>query len=220
MEEVSTDIPSRLRFFWTTYKPAIILGTVSIILILLSITILIKSVQTATPITFSTEGEASVAGAMRGSEVAVDVAGGVLHPGVYRLPSGSRVEDAIRAAGGLSAEADSDRLAKLVNRAAKLSDGAKLYIPKVGDTVTGSRPVNDGSSSTGGFETSSSVATGSLPVSINAASQSELEALSGVGPATARKIIDGRPYRGLEELVTKKAMGQSLFGKLKDQLTL
>lgn len=207
------ELPTKLARVWKAYRVPIILGGVSIFFIVVSLTILIKSVQTSTPITFSSENEATVAGAMRGGDIVVDIAGAVIKPGVYSLPPGSRVEDAISAAGGISKDADEDRLAKVVNRAAKLSDGAKLYIPKVGDTqtspniMTGSRPVNDS-------------LTSHNSISINAASQSDLEVLPGIGPVTAKKIIDGRPYTSLEELVAKKAMGQALFEKLKNQLTL
>lgn len=198
---------------WKQYRVPIVLGSVSTLFIIVSITILIKSTQTSTPIQFSSDKVATVAGTTSGIEVAVDVSGGVIKPGVYTLPSGSRVEDAIRVAGGLSAEVDRDRLEKSVNRAAKLSDGAKIYIPKVGDTqtspniLTGSRPVSDS-------------LTSHNSVSINTASQSDLEALSGIGPVIAKKIINGRPFASLEELVAKKAMGQALFDKLKAQLTL
>lgn len=191
---------------WKNYRMPIILGLASIFIIIFSVTLLIKSFQSTTPITFSSD-EASVAGVMRSGEVVVDVSGGVINPGIYSLPPGSRVEDAIAAAGGLSKDVDEDRLAKLVNRAAKLSDGAKLYIPKKSDETSHniSDPSNPSSPSS---------------VSVNAASQSELEALPGIGPATAKKIISGRPYTSLEELVTKKAMGQALFDKLKSLLTL
>lgn len=197
----SSDLPEKLAQFWKTYRVPIVVGAVSIFFIILSITLLLKSLQTTTPITFSSD-EASVAGVMRGNEIVVDIAGAVVSPGVYRLPVGSRVEDAITAAGGLSDDVDADRLAQAVNRAAKLSDGAKLYIPKLGDTVAGWNPASVGT------------------VSVNAASESELEALPGIGPATAKKIIAGRPYTDLIELVAKKAMGQALFEKLKDTLTL
>lgn len=194
---------------WKAYRIPIILGSASILFIIVSLTILLKSIQTSTPITFSSD-EATVAGVMRSGEVVVDIAGAVVKPGVYSLPAGSRVEDAITAAGGLSAEADGDRLAKVVNRAAKLSDGAKLYISKKSDET--SHNLNSPN-----FPNSPN-----LPnlVSINAASQSDLEALTGIGPATAKKIIGGRPYTSLEELVSKKAMGQALFEKLKGHLTL
>ncbi len=198
------DLKTKLAQFWKTYRVPIILGLVSIFFIIASLTILIKSIQTSTPITFSSD-EASVAGIMRGSEVVVDVSGAVEKPGVYSLPTGSRVEDAIAAAGGLSKEVDDERLAKVVNRAARLSDGAKIYIPTRNDSST-SHNISDPS-----YPSS---------VSVNVASQSELEALSGIGPATAKKIISGRPYTSLEELVAKKAMGQALFDKIKNQLTL
>lgn len=205
----SSDLPTKLARFWKMYRVPIVLGLSSILFIVVSFTILIKSIQTSTPITFSSD-QASVAGVMRGSDIIVDIAGAVAAPGVYHLPAESRVEDAIAAAGGLSDDADGDRLAKAVNRAAILSDGAKLYIPKKSDTASPN------------FNTPHFPNSPNLPnlISVNAASQSDLEALTGVGPATAKKIIDGRPYTSLQELIAKKAMGQALFDKLKDQLTL
>lgn len=210
------DIPTMLARVWKTYKAPIILGSGSILFIVLSLTILIKSTQTSTPITFSSEHDATVAGIMRGGALVIDVAGAVRKPGVYTLAAGSRVEDAIEAAGGLSDDVDGDRLAKVVNRAAKLSDGAKLYIPKMGDRddTSYNRIVQRDESSTS--HNTQNIST----VSVNAASQSELEALSGIGPATARKIIFGRPYTSLEDLVVKKVIGQAAFDKLKGQLTL
>jgi competence protein ComEA len=130
----------------------------------------------------------------------------VVNPGVYELPGRSRVEDAIVAAGGLTSEADEERIALTLNRAANLVDGAKLYIPKTGESTA---PV-----------TSYNLESQSPLVHINFASQSELEALPGVGPVTAQKIIAGRPYQTLDELVSKKAVGQSLFEKIKPQLAL
>lgn len=200
----SPDFPAKLARFWERYRVPVILGLVSVLFIIISLTILIKSVQTNTPITFSRSPD-EASGSGQASTIVIDIAGAVAAPGVYRLPAQSRVEDAIVAAGGLSDEADADRLAQIVNRAAKLSDGAKLYIPKTG----GTHP-----------NLPNSPNLPNLSVSVNAASQQELEALTGIGPATAKKIIAGRPYTSLEELVAKKAMGQSLFDKLRNQLTL
>jgi competence protein ComEA len=179
---------------------------VSLFCIAIAIIILIATARPTSPIEFSSDTGATVSGAQT-QEIWVDVAGAVVAPGVYRLPRGSRVEDAIAAAGGLSSEADSEAIARVINRAAKVSDGAKLYIPKTGSAQT--------EATTGQTQT-----TKSTGVSVNAASQSELETLSGIGPVTAKKIIDARPYLALEELVSKKAMSQSLFDKLKDQITL
>ncbi len=123
-------------------------------------------------------------------------------PGVYTLPQGSRVEDAITAAGGLGSAADEVLYAKTINRAAKIVDGAKLYIPAKGEQSPG---------------TQGAVST---LVNVNSASQSELESLPGVGPVTAQKIIDNRPYLTLDDVVTKKAIGASLYDKLKNSLSL
>ncbi len=99
-----------------------------------------------------------------------------------------------------------EAIARSINRAAKLADGAKIYIPAIGqDHVPDEARLSAGIAAF---------------ININTASQSELESLTGIGLVTAGKIISGRPFLRLEELVEKKAMSQSLFDKLKDQLTL
>lgn len=198
--------PVDLASVWRAYRLPILLGAGSIICIVAAIVLLVSSARPTTPIEFSSEATATAAG-VQSQEIWVDVAGAVVAPGVYRLPYGSRVEDAIAAAGGLSREADSEAIARAINRAAKVSDGAKLYIPKTGGAQM------EGTNS-------QTQAAATVGVSVNSASQSELETLSGIGPVTAKKIIDNRPYLTLEELVSKKALSQSLFDKLKDQITL
>jgi competence protein ComEA len=93
--------------------------------------------------------------------------------------------------------------------AQRIGDGMKLYIPTKEDILDG-------------VSTSHNITTGQMgsAVSINNASQQSIENLSGVGPATASKIIEGRPYMSLDELVTKKAVGAKLYEKIKSQLTL
>lgn len=190
------------------FRVPLFIGGVSFLLVLVSLTLLIKSIQTMTPIRFSSDSLSEATGTGRIVQtITIDIEGAVVRPGVYELPTGSRVEDAIAAAGGVSEEVDAERLGREVNRASKLPDGAKLYIPKKGDIFVSDIVRRDFSS----YPSS---------VSVNAASQSELEALSGIGPVTAQKIIAGRPYQTLEELVTKKAVSQSLFTKLRDQLSL
>lgn len=203
---MSAATPIDVASVWRAYRAPILLGAGSIVCIAAAIVLLISSSLPTTPIEFSSETTATAAGAQT-QEIWVDVAGAVVSPGVYRLSYGSRVENAIAAAGGLSSDADREAIARAVNRAAKLSDGAKLFIPKTGGVQTGGTA-------------SKTRATATVGVSVNSASQSELETLSGIGPVTAKKIIDGRPYLTLEELVSKKALSQSLFDKLKDQITL
>jgi competence protein ComEA len=135
-------------------------------------------------------------------EIVVDVAGAVANPGVYRLPADSRVSDAVTSAGGLAEEADRDH----INLAAKVADGQKIHIFAKGETGLASGGQVSGES------------TG--PVSINYASQSQLEELPGIGPVTAQKIIAARPYGAPEELVSKKAVSMSVYEKIKDLIAL
>jgi len=200
------------------YRVPIALGLVSIILIVVSITLLIKSVQPARPIQFSQTNTANDAGNVEGASISatipilkIDMGGAVMKPGVVEVQTGARVEDAIIQAGGLSANADTDYIEKNINRAMKVADGMKIYIPVQGETSHNISPV---------LQRPDGMSQNSSGVSINIASKSELDVLPGVGPVTAQKIIDNRPYANLEDLVTKKAVGQSLFNKIKNQLTL
>lgn len=141
------------------------------------------------------------------SKIKADIEGAVARPGVYELASGSRVQDLLISAGGLAAGADREWLAKNLNQAAKLIDGGKIYIPTVNQNKKGDIGI-------GNQELVNK------QISINSASLNELDTLPGVGPVTAQKIIDNRPYQTLEELVSKKAVGQSVFEKIKDKITL
>lgn len=140
-------------------------------------------------------------------EVVTDVSGAVLKPGVYKLPGGSRVSDAISAAGGFSANADSQFVSKALNLAQKITDGAKIYVPQKGETVQGTS-----------MESSSNSISGKI--NINGASQAQLESLPGIGPVTAGKIIGARPYSAIEDLTSKKVVGQKTFEKIKGAISV
>ena len=140
----------------------------------------------------------------------IDVEGAVKAPGVYELSSESRVQDAITAAGGMHKDVDRFAVAKNMNMAAKISDGMKIYIPFEGETPL-MTSIQEGSGEVAGIQTGM--------INVNTASQSTLEELSGVGPVTAKKIIDNRPYETVNELLTKKVVGQSVFEKIKDQVS-
>lgn len=144
-------------------------------------------------------------------EVIVDIAGAVVKPGVYTLPFDSRLNDLLVACGGLSEEADRDWVEKNLNRAAPLIDGAKIYIPAQHEEmgiVSGAK--------TGGL-------TASL-VNLNQADSVLLETLPGVGPATAKKIIDYREAQGrftsIEELMAVPGIGKKTFENLKELITV
>lgn len=143
------------------------------------------------------------------SVILVDVAGAVEKPGVYRLPLDSRLSDALTAAGGLAVNADRNYLSQSINLAQKATDGSKIYIPAVGES--------DLPSEASAKEGQSFITT---LISINSASLSQLDTLSGVGAVRAQAIIDGRPYTRIEELTERKILPQSVFDKNKDKLTL
>lgn len=189
--------------FWQVYCVPIILGGLSLLFIVLSITIFIKSYQITTPIRFSSDTrEASSSGSkLPDTGILVDIEGAVIVPGLYRIPSGSRVHDLLEQAGGLAPQADEIAVSRAINRAAKLTDGAKIYIPFIGEAATEAN-------------------TGNPAVNINTASAHELESLSGIGEVTAGKIISGRPYLRLEDLVEKNVIGAALFEKISNQITL
>lgn len=140
--------------------------------------------------------------------VSVDVSGAVKAAGVYKLNDGSRIEDAINAAGGFSQDSDTEYISKYINLAQKLVDGTKIYIPAVGESISASQ-INQ----VAGTNTSAKI-------NINTAAQSELESLAGVGPVTASKIISNRPYQKIEELIDKKVVGKAVFEKIKDSIVV
>lgn len=141
------------------------------------------------------------------SVIKVDISGAVRKPGVYSLKTGDRAEEAIKAAGSFTETANQDFISKRLNLSQKLTDGQKIYIPFEGDSA----PAGIGQGQSGVV---SGVETGKI--SLNTSTQSQLESLPAVGAATALKIIAGRPYATVEELLTKKVISRSVFEKIKD----
>lgn len=139
-------------------------------------------------------------------EIVVDVEGALMNPGVYKLSSSARMVDALAIAGGLSESADRVWVEKNINLAKRISDGLKIYIPRVGEEVDLSQDSSIGEES------------GDM-IDINSASITELESLPGVGSVTAQKIIDGRPYSSVEELLSKKLVGKATFEKIKSNIS-
>lgn len=148
------------------------------------------------------------------SKIFVEVAGSVVNPGVFELDSDSRVEDALVKSGGFTEEADMAWVERTINRAAKLVDGQKIFIPNHSETES----ANILGGSTTGSDTSGLSTQGT--VNINTASQKELESLWGIGPVTAQNIIDHRPYSSVEELLTKKILKTNVYETNKDKLSI
>lgn len=146
--------------------------------------------------------------------IQVHVSGGVVVEGVYTLPPGSRVMDAIEAAGGLALEAKTEG----INLAAFLEDGEKIYIPYTAieeESADVSEPVSkDGSASVEPEDL----------ININTASQDVLETLPRIGPELAQEIIAYRELNGYfettEELINVKGIGQVTYDQLRELITV
>lgn len=146
----------------------------------------------------------------------VQVSGAVVNPGLVHLADGARVDDAIRAAGGASAEAD---LAQL-NLARRMSDGERLVVPKLGDPTQAAAAAPTGRAA----QTRVPTATPVLNVNINTASADELNRLPGIGPALAQRIIDYRqtngPFLKAEDIMKVKGIGPAEFGAIKNVIVV
>lgn len=167
---------------------------------------LLGSSSSSNDVVFETSSSATESAKVK--EIIIDVAGAVLKPGVYRLSFDSRVQDALVAAGGLSEAADREWLAKNLNLALKLKDGVKIYIPPLRSE-----------SFAGQASTVGSITTESL-ININTVSEGELDSLPGIGPVTAQKIINARPYEAIEDLLNKKIVGSKVFEQIKEKITV
>ena len=144
-------------------------------------------------------------------KIVAEISGEVAKPGVYSLPRESRIEDLITESGGFTSEADMDYVDKRVNRAARLADGQKIYVPSKVENLA-PPDLQDNNTEIFGGDTKL--------ININAASQSELETLWGIGPVTAQNIIEQRPYSSVEELLSKKIIKQNVYDKIKDQIAV
>jgi competence protein ComEA len=142
------------------------------------------------------------------STLTVQVAGQVVRPGVYEVPSGTRVHAVIALAGGPTARGDPHALAL----ASGLVDGQRVYVPAIGETQERPSPVASGGSGTAGLPPTGSVGgapTG--PLDLNRATAAELDGLPGVGPATAAAIIAHRdqngPFGSVDDLLKVRGIG-------------
>ena len=158
------------------------------------------------------------------THVVVHVAGEVSEPGVYELAAGARVDDAVRQAGGPTAEADLDA----VNLAEFLGDGQRLFVPPVGVADHATTPVlsppSASGSSSGSSGSSDSAGAPVGPIDVNRADIDELEELPGVGPATARAIVDDReangPFLSVDDLERVAGVGPAKLAALRDLVTV
>jgi competence protein ComEA len=143
----------------------------------------------------------------------VDIEGAVAQPGIRELPAGSRVADAIAAAGGYASDADIDAAATAINLAQPLDDGQQVQVPRVGEIQPGRVSPDAETAGTGGG--SGGGGSGGL-VDLNTATPEELEALPGIGAVTVQKIVAARQERPFSSLQDAVDRGVIHRGQLED----
>lgn len=178
-----------------------------------------KRVQPAPIVIVPPEPTAAPTATATPGPIRVFVNGQVAEPAVYELPPGSLVEAAIEAAGGFAAGADT----AVVNLAQPLSDGVQVYVPSEAEDVPVPRTiVSNPTTSPAIVSASDSPAVGLI--NINTATIEELDALPGIGPSTAQKIIEHResagPFAAIENIMDVAGIGEAKFAKIKDQITV
>ena len=178
----------------------------------------VPSGSAAAPAPGSASGAGPASPAPSAAVLVVHVLGAVRQPGLVRLPDGARVQDAIKAAGGLRRDADPDEL----NLAQPLEDGVQLV---VGTTKRPAGEVRPPGASSGGAGSEGTGGSGAAkggadaaPVNLNRATVDQLDALPGVGPVTAQKILDWREQHGrfsrVDELQEVDGIGPKSYARL------
>jgi competence protein ComEA len=157
-------------------------------------------------------GEGEETFSVEGGDVVVDVTGAVRDPGVYRLPAGSRVDDAVKRAGGAGPEAELDA----INLAARLADGQQVVVPE--------RVAGVGGAGVGGAGTVAGGAGAEEdgPISLGTATAAELDTIDGIGPVTAEDIIGFREEHGgpssVDQLDQISGIGPATMEALRERL--
>ena len=167
----------------------------------------------------ASDGEAD--GAQAGdSLLAVDVEGAVVSCGLYHLAAGSRVGDAIEAAGGFAQGAVQSK----VNRAQKLEDGMQVYVPSVEEQASGAQQGASAASSSSGSSSGAGASQVSEKVNINTATSEQLQTLQGIGEGMAARIIDYRETKGsfksIEDIKNVSGIGDARFAAIESSITV
>ena len=161
-----------------------------------------------------TEADAAAAPPAASVTVFVHVDGSVAAPGVYELAEGSRVVDAVSAAGGLVEGADTSSL----NLAAPVTDGEKVHVPVEGETAPPVAPDRQGDQAVAAAGAPPGAPATSAPVNLNTATVDELCGLPGIGRATAEAIVEDRasngPFSSVEDLMRVSGIGKKKLAKL------
>ena len=215
--------------FFITHRETIIKGGVIVLIVLAALIVFLFHTGGNDDIELTQDMELQTAEERETQErpeesdqiVVVDISGAVQKPSVVYLDQGARVEDAIKAAGGLTDAAD----ISTVNRAAVLTDGQKIYIPSDGEQeqLIEQQTADAPQEASPGKETKAPTEAATL-VNINTATSEELQSLKGIGPATADKIIEYRTMYGafasIEDIKNVSGIGDKTYENIKDHITV
>ncbi|MTB87693.1 ComEA family DNA-binding protein [Aeromicrobium senzhongii] len=168
--------------------------------------------ETAVPPASTVEVAGTEASAPATGELVVDVAGKVRRPGIVTLPPGSRVHEAIAAAGGVKGRVDTTAL----NLARVLNDGEQVVVGSAPPPAAAAPGASSGSAAAPGAPAGQ--------VNLNTADLVALDTLPGVGPVTAEAIVAWRdengPFRSVEDLLDVKGIGEATLAELRDRVTV
>lgn len=213
-------LPDSIKEFAGKYRSEIILITISLIIVSVSIVIYVKSSN------FEDNDKIEISNTVEKTTpklatIFIDLSGAVEKPAVYEVTTGARLNDLIKKAGGISAEADKDYFYRNFNLARFLTDQEKIYIPYLSETYTGvfieTQKILDYTKpqpQTVADETNSSL------ININEAEIEELDTLPGIGQVTADKIIQNRPYTTIDDLLQKKVVKKNVFEQIKTMISV
>ena len=201
--------PDSLLAIWKSRTCRLVIAAVAVVVasIVCAVVLVQRSAPSALPTVEPPVTPVSIATTTTtGPGVVVDVGGAVRRPGVYRLSIGARVVDALEAAGGPAEDIDLDH----INLASVVADGQRVWITRIGAPA----PVV-----ASGSESSTAANSASGPLDLNSATAAQLENLPGVGPATAKAILERRTqmgrFRSVDDLLTVKGIGEAKLDALR-----
>ncbi len=204
------------------YLLEIILLTVALVITIMALAIYAKNNQNSEEEIVTSPTSPTVPTAPK---IFVDVSGAVKKPNLYQISFGARLKDVVDKAGGLSEEADKMFFNRNFNLARIVIDQEKIYVPSImeinsGIFIQNQRTLDYTSPAVSSTGIASNAPTDNQLINLNSATIEELDQLPGVGQTIANKIITGRPYATLEELLTKKVVNKSVYEKIKSLISV
>jgi len=188
------------------------IAAVMLVALVCAATFVVSSDQaTVEPLALPSATSAVLATTTTAPGLVVDVGGAVRQPGVYRLSVGTRVVDALEAAGGPAEDVDLER----VNLASMLSDGQRVWIPRRGEVAP---------QGVAGVVDPASAPAAPGPIDLNSATADQLDTLAGIGPSTAKAIIERRTqlgrFRSVDDLLSVKGIGESKLDSIRSSVVV